>query len=175
MDWLLTQQNETNNQLRNNEKPAQVNQKIQNPSISGTLSIPYLLNRINFTRNKRNGALARKKGSKAKGTSFFYKEIVLLTGPNDTTIPRQGTKLYIKQNHNTVRAVKFNKNWSEQQVVEKLKSLFGRKLMNCNLNFSNRCTHNWYLPHYHHVKHSTEQCSTTLLKMILHLPGRRSK
>lgn len=50
-------------------------------------------------------------------------------------VPRQGTKLYLKQNQNIVRGVQFGKEWPEQQVVEKVKSSFGQKLLHCNFEF----------------------------------------
>ncbi len=84
---------------------------------------------------KRKRRFCKEKSSNAKGNSFYFKEIVLLTGPHDSVVPRQGTKLYLKQNQNIVRGVQFSKEWSEQQVVEKVKSLFGQKLLHCNFEF----------------------------------------
>jgi hypothetical protein len=97
---------------------------------------------------KRKQRFCKEKSSNAKGNSFYFKEIVLLTGPHDNIVPRQGSKLYLKQNQNIVRGVQFlkqnqnivrgvqfSKEWSEQQVVEKVKSLFGQKLLHCNFEF----------------------------------------
>ena len=114
----LINQSETNRQLWPIQRPI----------------TPYFLDRLNLTR-KRKRHFYKEKRSNAKGNSFYFKEIVLLSGPHDNSVPRQGTKLYLKQNQNIVRGVQFSKEWSEQQVVEKVKSIFGKKLLHCNFEF----------------------------------------
>ncbi|CAB4035240.1 Hypothetical predicted protein, partial [Paramuricea clavata] len=94
----------------------QVNQRSQRAGYSGNLT-SYFPGQFNFTRNKRKRN-CKDKGSNIKGNRYFYKEIVLLTGPNDTRTPQQGTKLYLKQNQHIVRGVQFSKEWLEQQVIE---------------------------------------------------------
>ena len=59
-----------------------------------------------------------------------------MTGPNDTVTPRQGTKLtLLKRNKQIVRGVQFSKQWSEDQVTQQVKSLFGSKLPECSFEF----------------------------------------
>ena len=110
-----------------------VNQRSQRAGYSGNLT-SYFPRQFNFTRNKRKRN-CKDKGSNIKGNRYFYKEIVLLTGLNDTRTPRQGTKLYLKQNQHIVRGVQFSKEWLEQQVIEQVKSLFGSKLSNYSFEF----------------------------------------
>ena len=126
---------QTPNQLQDDfvNNLGQVNQQSETMGCNGNLT-SYVPRRFNFTRNrgKRN---CKAKAPNIKGNSCFYKEIVLLTGPNDTVTPRQGTKLYLKRNKQIVRGVQFSKQWSEDQVTQQVKSLFGSKLLECSFEF----------------------------------------
>ena len=75
---------------------------------------PFFAGRPKFTGSKKSRNYKGKKTS-SKGKKLYYKEAVLLTGPNDTITPRQGVKLYLKQNKQIVRGVQFSYNWSEQK------------------------------------------------------------
>ena len=135
----LIRRNETSqtpNQLQDDfvNNLGQVNQQSETMGCNRNLT-SYVPRRFNFTRNggKRN---CKAKASNVKGNSCFYEEIVLLTGPNDTVTPRQlGTKLYLKRNKQIVRGVQFSKQWSEDQVTQQVKSLFGSKLSECSFEF----------------------------------------
>ena len=119
----LIRRNETSqtpNQLQDDfvNNLGQVNQLSETMGCNRNLT-SYVPRRFNFTRNrgKRN---CKAKASNVKGNSCFYKEIVLLTGSNDTVTPRQGTKLYLKRNKQIVRGVQFSKQWSEDQVTQQV-------------------------------------------------------
>ena len=130
----LIRRNETSqtpNQLQ--DDLGQVNQQSETMGRNRNLT-SYVPRQFNFTRN-RGKRTCKAKASNVKGNSCFYKEIVLLTGPNDTVTPRQGTKLYLKRNKQIVRGVQFSKQWSEDQVTQQVKSLFGSKLPECSFEF----------------------------------------
>ena len=126
MNSQLICRNETSqtpNQLQDDfvNNLAPVNQQSETMGCNRNLT-SYIPRRFNFTRNrgKRN---CKGKASNVKGNSCFYKEIVLLPGPNDTVTPRQGTKLYLKCNKKIVRGVQFPKQRSRDQVTQQVKSL----------------------------------------------------
>lgn len=95
---------------------------------------PFFAGTPKFTRS-RKGQTYKGKGTSTKENRLYYKEVVLLTGNNDTITPRQGVKLYLKQNNQIVRGVQFSKDWSQQQICDKERHLFEKKLEHFNFEF----------------------------------------
>ena len=61
-----------------------------------------------------------KKGS----TGPFSRDIILLSGPDDKDIPRQGSKVFLQQNGHIISAFEFNKGWSEIDVEIEIRQAF---------------------------------------------------
>ena len=58
---------------------------------------------------------------------------MLLAGPADDIVPRQGMKLYLTENQHVVKEVMFMKEWKAADVVAKIKDVFHEKLANCEI------------------------------------------
>ena len=70
-------------------------------------------------RSSRKG-----KGKATKPTGAFTRDVILLTGPNDEDVPRQGNRVYQQEKGHVLMAFPFEKEWSEAEVVFKLREAF---------------------------------------------------
>lgn len=84
----------------------------------------------NFS-NSRSGQNTRKKGkaiNDKKPNGQFVKDVILLGGPDQDTVPRQGARVWLMENGHIVAGAVFRKEWSEKALHDFLKSLFPSKL-----------------------------------------------
>ncbi|XP_028409260.1 uncharacterized protein LOC114531853 [Dendronephthya gigantea] len=79
--------------------------------------------RQNFPQTNRG----RKKDKPATGA--FTKDVILLSGPNDTTVPRQGSRVWLMEHHHILSGVQLRKEWDSDKLLSFLKQLFPSKLM----------------------------------------------
>ena len=60
----------------------------------------------------------------AKGP--FFRDVVLLAGPNSDSVPRQTNKVWLSENGHILTACCLQKEWTAEEVAHNLRSLFGR-------------------------------------------------
>ena len=100
---------------------------------------PQFTFRNNFANKRKyfgHGFQSRKGNFKAAGrkpAGPFRRDIVLLAGPADDIVPRQGMKLYLIENQHVVKEVMLMKEWKAADVVAKIKDVFHEKLANCEI------------------------------------------
>ena len=57
----------------------------------------------------------------------FKKTLILMCGPEDLHVSRQGHKLYLHEQKQIVEKVLLLKRWNFNQVITKIKELYGDK------------------------------------------------
>ncbi len=60
----------------------------------------------------------------------FTRDIILLSGPDDKNIPRQGNKLFLQENGHIINAFQFMKEWSDIEVILQIAKVFKDKIPN---------------------------------------------
>jgi hypothetical protein len=70
--------------------------------------------------------LEKRKDLKTKkvSTGPFSCDIILLSGPNDKDIPRQGNKVFLQENGHIISAFEFQKEWSDIDVELEIRNAF---------------------------------------------------
>ncbi len=96
-------------------------------------STPQFTVRKNFGKKRKMFSTSSKGSKVPKGQPKgpFRKDLILLCGPNDDLVPRQGHKLYLAENQHIIREVLFMKQWSATDVMEKIKEILRGRLKGC--------------------------------------------
>ena len=93
-------------------------------STSGNQSRPIFGLRRNFS--------GRQNGSKPKKRKIpsgpFLRDVVLLTGPNDKIVPRQGNRVWLSEHGHILTGFQFYKEWNAAQVEIAIKEAFEDKI-----------------------------------------------
>lgn len=61
-------------------------------------------------------------------TGPFTRDLILLSGPDDKNVPRQGTKLFLQENGHIISAFQFMKEWSDIEVTLQIAEALKDKL-----------------------------------------------
>ena len=62
--------------------------------------------------------------TKKVSTGPFLRDIILLSGPDDKDIPRQGSKVFLQENGHIISAFEFQKEWSDIDVELEIRKAF---------------------------------------------------
>eukprot|EP00794_Sanderia_malayensis_P013269 gene13269-14636_t len=94
---------------------------------------PQFTVRKNFGNKRKMFSTGSKgnKTSKGQPKGPFRKDLILLCGPDDDLVPRQGHKLYLAENQHIVREVLFMKQWSATDIEEKINEILRGRLKGC--------------------------------------------
>ena len=60
----------------------------------------------------------------------FLRDLVLLSGPNDTVVPRQGARVLLSENGHIINGCQFTKSMSAAQVETRIMEVFDGKIPN---------------------------------------------
>ena len=74
----------------------------------------------------RSGVSKPKKRKQASGP--FLRDVVLLTGPGDKLVPRQGARIWLSEHGHVLSGFEFYKEWNECQVELAIKEAFEEKI-----------------------------------------------
>ena len=66
--------------------------------------------------------------TKKASTGPFSRDIILLSGPDDKDIPRQGSKVFLQENGHIISAFEFHKEWSDIDVELEIRQAFQETL-----------------------------------------------
>ncbi|XP_046861591.1 uncharacterized protein LOC124454884 [Xenia sp. Carnegie-2017] len=68
----------------------------------------------------------RRKCSKSKkvSTGPFSRDLILLSGPDDKNVPRQGGKVFLQENGHIISAFEFHKEWTDIDVELEIRQAF---------------------------------------------------
>jgi hypothetical protein len=66
--------------------------------------------------------------TKKTSTGPFSHDIILLSGPDDKDIPRQGSKVFLQENGHIISAFEFHKEWSDIDVELEIRQAFQETL-----------------------------------------------
>ena len=96
-------------------------------SLPGTnSSAPLYTMRRNFSNFRSANYHSLRGGRKqpAKPSGVFSRDVILLTGPEDEDLPRQGNTVFLQENGHVVMAFPFMKEWSGIGVQLKIKEAY---------------------------------------------------
>ena len=93
---------------------------------------PYGIRRSFPTRQRPSPSTGRAKKRKAAcgDNRAFLRELVLLSGPNDTVVPRQGARVLLSEHGHIINGCQFTKNMSAAQVETRIMEVFDGKIPN---------------------------------------------
>ena len=81
------------------------------------------------TRQRPSSSIRRTKNSaRPIDNKPFLRDLILLSGPNETTVPRQGVRVLLSDNGHVVTACQFTKGMSETQIETKIIEAFDGKI-----------------------------------------------
>ncbi len=91
---------------------------------------PMYTMRRNFTSGQHRGRAPYKRNTKVtscvKGP--FFRDIVLLPGPDFCSVPRQTNKVWLSENGHILTACCLQKEWTEEEVIHNIRALFANKI-----------------------------------------------
>ena len=96
------------------------------PAVSASQSGPLYTMRRNFT-NFRTANYRSSRGGKRNGATpsgSFSRDVILLSGPNDEDVPRQGNRVFLQESGHVIMAFPFQKEWSDLEVELKIREAF---------------------------------------------------
>ena len=82
--------------------------------------------RRNFT-NFRSANYRSSRGGKRKRTTpscSFSRDVILLSGPDDEDVPRQGNRVFLQDGRHVIMAFPFRKEWTDLEVELKIRAAF---------------------------------------------------
>ena len=93
---------------------------------------PYGIRRSFPTQQRPSPSTRRAKKSKAAcgNNRAFLRDLVLLSGPNDTVVPRQGARVLLSELGHIINGCQFTKNMSAAQVETRIMEVFDGKIPN---------------------------------------------
>ena len=56
----------------------------------------------------------------------FNRDLILLSGPDDKNVPRQGTKVFLQESGHIINAFQFMKEWSDVELILQIAEAFKR-------------------------------------------------
>ena len=125
-------EDEVRNVFNNNQVRSSNSAVPRTPAQSGSsmpatnTSAPLYTMRRNFSNfrsaNYRSSRGGRKQPAKPSGV--FSRDVILLTGPEDEDVPRQGNRVFLQENGHVIMAFPFMKEWSDIEVELKIKEAF---------------------------------------------------
>ena len=89
---------------------------------------PRFAFRRNFSNDGSRVFLRKSKAKTAIPKGPFLRDLVLLGGPDDTFVPRQGLKLILIEHGHIISAAQFDKSMSEIDVEVVIKEAFEKKI-----------------------------------------------
>lgn len=104
--------------------PLSAASQTQQSIATATMSTPRFRLRHNFPQTTSRG---RKKDKGVAGP--FTKDVILLSGPEDDTVPRQGSRVWLMENQHILCGVQLRKEWDSTKLISFFKNLFPSKLM----------------------------------------------
>ena len=104
------------------------------PAISGQSSSTPLRRSGNSSplfalrRNFRGGSGGSKPKKPKQQSGPFLRDVVLLTGPSDKIVPRQGARVWLSEHGHILTGFEFYKEWKDCQVEIAIKEAFNEKI-----------------------------------------------
>ena len=96
------------------------------PAVSASQNGPLYTMRRNFTNfrtaNYRSSRGGKRKGATSSGS--FSRDVILLSGPDDEDVPRQGNRVFLQESGHVIMAFPFEKEWSDLEVELKIREAF---------------------------------------------------
>ena len=96
------------------------------PAVSASQNGPLYTMRRNFinfrTANYRSSRGGKRKGATSSGS--FSRDVILLSGPDDEDVPRQGNRVFLQESGHVIMAFPFKKEWSDLEVELKIREAF---------------------------------------------------
>lgn len=107
---------------------------VSSPALpSGNIYTPLYNARRNF--NNQRTAIGNRRTSrsqratKARGANGpFSRDLILLTGPGDMNVPRQGIKVFLQEQGHIINAFEFMKEWSDIEIILQIREAFQEKI-----------------------------------------------
>jgi hypothetical protein len=90
----------------------------------------------NLTRRQASinrATTQRPKASNNRNKTPFMRDLILLAGPKDTVVPRQGSKLLLIEHGHVITACQFRKDMNPAQVLTEIAMAFGEKLLDVDI------------------------------------------
>jgi hypothetical protein len=87
----------------------------------------------NLTRRQHRAASQRPKASNNRNKTPFMRDLILLAGPKDTVVPRQGSKLLLIEHGHVITACQFRKDMNPAQVLTEIAMAFSDKLLDVDI------------------------------------------
>ena len=125
-------EDEVRNVFNNNQVRSSNSAVPRTPAQSGSsmpatnTSAPLYTMRRNFS-NFRSANYRSSRGGRtqpAKPSGVFSRDVILVTGPEDEDVPRQGNRVFLQENGHVIMAFPFMKEWSDIEVELKIKEAF---------------------------------------------------
>ena len=95
----------------------------------------YFNNQRTAIRNRRSSSATPSATSSRtsklgrRGTiSPFNRDLILLSGPDDKNVPRQGTKVFLQESGHIINAFQFMKEWSDVELILQIAEAFKDKI-----------------------------------------------
>ncbi|XP_020895639.1 uncharacterized protein LOC110234590, partial [Exaiptasia diaphana] len=95
---------------------------------STSTSLNKLTNAPRFALGYNFSKRQKRKDTSKTATGSFIKDVILLGGPEDDKVPRQGLRVLLSENNHIVSGATLRKEWGFPTVIDYLKSLFPSKL-----------------------------------------------
>lgn len=81
-----------------------------------------------YTRNRRSVSNSRSTKSSTAIPTTTMKEVILLKRPGENEVPKYGKKSELHRTGFIMDAVEVDKNWSEEELRNRLGTIFANKL-----------------------------------------------
>ena len=88
-------------------------------------TVPKFQLAYNFMKGRKRKQVQT---STKKTTGTYVKDVILLAGPNEDKVPRQGVRIFLSENNHIVSGATFSKDLDYLPLCDFLKSLFPSKL-----------------------------------------------
>ena len=97
----------------------------------------YFNNQRTAIRNRRSSGSSATPSATSSRTSRlgrrgtigpFTRDLILLSGPDDKNVPRQGTKVFLQESGHIINAFQFMKEWSDVELILQIAEAFKDKV-----------------------------------------------
>ena len=97
----------------------------------------YFNNQRTAIRNRRSSRSSATPSATSSRTSRlgrrgtigpFTRDLILLSGPDDKNVPRQGTKVFLQESGHIINAFQFMKEWSDVELILQIAEAFKDKI-----------------------------------------------
>ena len=113
-------------------------------AVSASQNGPLYTMKRTFT-NFRTASYRSSRGGKRKGATpsgSFSRDVILLSGPDDEDVPRQGNRVFLQESGHVIMAFQFKKEWSDLELELKIREAFVDIILSIS-KFYNRFTPNY--------------------------------